>query len=372
MKIIHIVLGRANPHRMNGVNRVVHNLATAQTLIGEDVEVWGISGSYLEKDEVERNYATSWFRPKGKFGLDKALIDAIRSVGAKAVCHLHGGFIPVFLTLSKHLKKERIPFFLTPHGTYTQGAMQGNSFVKKWYFEFIERKMLLRAQEVQCLGHAEESDLKAMAPKVRTRLIPNGQNFEELKTSSSKGDVSVFTIGFCGRISKWHKGLDILIESYLIYRKELGGTGRLSLIGDGEYITEMKKIAAESDYGSDVHFLGKLFGEAKIDELNKMSVFVHTSRNEGLPTAVIEATALGIPCIVSEMTSMDRYVESYKAGWGFKGLDPKHIASIFLEAEHLFHNSELVNLGRNALTMAKENFDWDVIARQTLKMYAVY
>ena len=27
MKIIHIVLGKANPNRMNGVNKVVHNLA---------------------------------------------------------------------------------------------------------------------------------------------------------------------------------------------------------------------------------------------------------------------------------------------------------------------------------------------------------
>ena len=62
MKIIHIVLGRANPNRMNGVNRVAHNLATAQVNKGSDVSVWGITASAnLPDDELERSYKTKWF-----------------------------------------------------------------------------------------------------------------------------------------------------------------------------------------------------------------------------------------------------------------------------------------------------------------------
>jgi hypothetical protein len=43
MEIIHIVLGKANPDRMNGVNKVVYQLATKQVEFGENVAVWGLS-----------------------------------------------------------------------------------------------------------------------------------------------------------------------------------------------------------------------------------------------------------------------------------------------------------------------------------------
>ena len=57
MKIIHLILGRANPNRMNGVNKVVHNLATVQSQKGYTIEVWGITSSYLKEDEFkDRNY----------------------------------------------------------------------------------------------------------------------------------------------------------------------------------------------------------------------------------------------------------------------------------------------------------------------------
>ena len=39
-KIVHLVLGKANPERMNGVNKVAHALAATQKDFGYDVEVW--------------------------------------------------------------------------------------------------------------------------------------------------------------------------------------------------------------------------------------------------------------------------------------------------------------------------------------------
>ena len=43
MEIIHSILGKANPNRMNGVNKVVHELATIQVEKGISAEVWGIT-----------------------------------------------------------------------------------------------------------------------------------------------------------------------------------------------------------------------------------------------------------------------------------------------------------------------------------------
>lgn len=369
MRIIHLILGKANPNRMNGVNRVVHNLSTAQIASGFDVMVWGITDPNTDTKEVDRSYQTQWFKPGfSPFSVDKELVEAINN--CKDTCfHLHGGFIPVYYTLSKLIIKSGSTFVLTPHGTYTQGAMEGNKSIKKIYFQFFEKYVIERAKVVQCLGHAEETDVHNLVKEVKSILIPNGQSPSELALKEDFYPDANFIIGYCGRISMWHKGMDILIDSFSLYKNKYKGKGQLHLIGDGEYQEEMSLKADEAKVSEAVVFHGKKFGEDKIKTLKNMKVFVHTSRNEGLPTAVIEAVSLGLPCIVSEMTSMDRYVVDNNAGWGFKDLDIDTVAKLFLEAEKAFYDGTLKDIGTNALTMAKANFDWNVIAKQTLRMY---
>ncbi len=370
MKIIHLVLGRANPNRMNGVNRVVHNLASAQAKVGFDVSVWGITNSFDKVDDVFRSYKTSWFQPKGRFRINSSLKNEINKSPKETVFHLHGGFLTVYYRLTELIKKAGKEFVFTPHGTYTNGAMEGNKWVKTNYFSLFEKRMLSRAKAIQCLGHCEEDDLKKLYPKANTFLVPNGQNFEELKVSGEVNCSNDFVIGYCGRISKMHKGMDVLLDSFEYYKKTLGGKGKLNLIGDGEYLGEMMELSIDKQIASDVVFLGKQFGEKKVRELIDMNVFVHTSRNEGLPTAVIEASSLSIPCIVTKMTSMDTYVNKYEAGWVIDSLNPQQIAKLFLESEKEYEDNKLQIKGRNALKMARENFDWDKIATSLGYVYA--
>jgi len=47
INIIHLVLGKANPQRMNGVNRVVHQLANTQAALGQSVTIWGIANDLI-------------------------------------------------------------------------------------------------------------------------------------------------------------------------------------------------------------------------------------------------------------------------------------------------------------------------------------
>ena len=55
MEIIHIILGKANPERMNGVNKVVHEMASNQTQRGYEVMVWGITTNPVH-DYPERGF----------------------------------------------------------------------------------------------------------------------------------------------------------------------------------------------------------------------------------------------------------------------------------------------------------------------------
>src|ERR1700744_4634819 len=100
MEIIHVVLGKANPGRMNGVNKVVNDLATQQCRNGEKVQLWGIT-RYPRHDYPGRPYPTKLFLAAANpFSLDKDLRAALDEIEAEAIFHLHGGFIPVFYSLA--------------------------------------------------------------------------------------------------------------------------------------------------------------------------------------------------------------------------------------------------------------------------------
>ncbi|MBL0191806.1 MAG: hypothetical protein IPQ18_10810 [Saprospiraceae bacterium] len=61
MEVIHIVLGKANPNRLNGVNKVVYNMATEQHKAGKNVSVWGIAND-VKHDYPKRIFKTILFK----------------------------------------------------------------------------------------------------------------------------------------------------------------------------------------------------------------------------------------------------------------------------------------------------------------------
>ena len=95
------------------------------------------------------------------------------------------------------------------------------------------------------------------------------------------------------------KSQDIIIESLWSCIKR-GLDVKLRIVGEGRYQPELETRARSLDLGDRVEFLGHLpAGEAVRAELDQADVFVLPSRTEGLPRAMIEAMARGLPCIGS-------------------------------------------------------------------------
>ncbi len=63
-----------------------------------------------------------------------------------------------------------------------------------------------------------------------------------------------------------------------------------------------------------VTFLGPVFGQDKEELLRSASVFVHTSRWEGMPFAVLEALSEGSPVLLTPATNLGEFVERSGAG----------------------------------------------------------
>jgi glycosyltransferase involved in cell wall biosynthesis len=85
---------------------------------------------------------------------------------------------------------------------------------------------------------------------------------------------------------------------------ELAATGsnvHLLLIGDGPLKGPIEERAAASPLAGRVHFAGARPDVARL--LQALDVFVFPSHYEGLPLALLEAQAAGVPCVISDAVS---------------------------------------------------------------------
>ncbi len=106
---------------------------------------------------------------------------------------------------------------------------------------------------------------------------------------------------FVGTLEQMYKGQDVLIEAVSRLVREGLDLG-LSCVGDGKYRQRLEARCAEMGLGRRVAFHGSLrSGDAVRAEIDKADLFVLPSRTEGLPRAMVEAMARGIPCIGSNV-----------------------------------------------------------------------
>jgi glycosyltransferase involved in cell wall biosynthesis len=102
---------------------------------------------------------------------------------------------------------------------------------------------------------------------------------------------------FVGSLEKPYKGLDVLIEAISLCR-DRGLEIDLTILGDGQERKKLEMLAVEKDISSAVRFEGRVQGGDSVRGfLDASDIFVLPSRTEGLPRAMIEAMARGLPCI---------------------------------------------------------------------------
>jgi glycosyltransferase involved in cell wall biosynthesis len=108
------------------------------------------------------------------------------------------------------------------------------------------------------------------------------------------------TILFVGSMAQLYKAPDLLIDAVSACVGE-GLDIQLIMIGDGKHKQDLMLRASSLSLGGKVEFLGQLLNSEVLSRLDDADLFVLPSRTEGLPRAMIEAMARGLPCIGSNI-----------------------------------------------------------------------
>jgi glycosyltransferase involved in cell wall biosynthesis len=102
---------------------------------------------------------------------------------------------------------------------------------------------------------------------------------------------------FVGSLEQLYKGPDVLLHALALARKS-GVHIAATLVGGGKHLDEMRTLASHLGVADLVEFTGHLSNpDAVRAQLDAADLFVMPSRTEGMPRAMIEAMARGLPCI---------------------------------------------------------------------------
>lgn len=365
MDIIHIVLGKANPDRMNGVNKVVYQLASRQATSGRKVQVWGIAND-LDHNYGDRPFDTRIFKKqKNPFSISTELKQAI-AASKNTYFHLHGGWIPAFWSVAKTLKKYHKTSVLTPHGAYNTIAMQNSGWIKRVYFQLFEKRVLSIVTKIHCIGASEKQGLQAIYPNDKQHILPYGFDMPDTDDFVKKqGDA--FIVGFVGRVDIHTKGLDILVEAFAKFSKQK--KAELWIVGDSDEMPILKSMIGDKNIAHKVKLHGSKFGYGKDYIISQMDVFTHPSRNEGLPTAVLEAASFGVPSIVTEATNVGMYLERHNAGRCVPNESVDDLLYAFEEIYAAWQNNEMNTYIDGTQKMLNTEFSWENLVGRYDELY---
>lgn len=197
-------------------------------------------------------------------------------------------------------------------------------------------------------------DVRREFPDADLEVLGNGV---DLPAARSDGDRIVFV----GRLEA-QKGVDVLLRAM----DGIEEPPPLLVVGDGSARAELESLAA--DLRVDAEFVGQVSPETVVEYLCEGKLFVLPSiRGEGLPNALLEAMAVGLPAVVTDTGGVADAVVDGETG---RVVDPGDEAALREAIEWCLADGErLEAMGENAREYVAERHSWPVIVDRVTAVY---
>jgi glycosyltransferase involved in cell wall biosynthesis len=181
-------------------------------------------------------------------------------------------------------------------------------------------------------------------------------NFKPSKKLAEKEGYPV--IVYAGRLKK-AKRPDHAVKAFEIVRRAVPNA-ELWIIGDGYFRDKLMSIACEG-----VRFFGSLSNEERRNLIKKAWVLVNPSVREGFGLSVVEANALGVPCVAYDVAGLRDSIIEGETGLLVKSGDVEALAEAVVQV--LTSDALRIKLSEKALAYSR-SFSWDEVADEFMKV----
>jgi glycosyltransferase involved in cell wall biosynthesis len=172
----------------------------------------------------------------------------------------------------------------------------------------LNKKIIAISESVKASLHKYE-----LIPAKKIIVLTNGIDFLEFNSNMSKNKQEVekgLVLGTVGRVEKT-KGLDYLLNA-MPKILERYPDARLEIIGDGSELEHLKILSKKLKISNSVFFFGKLVNP--IPSYNRMDIFILPSILEGFGIVLLEAMAVGIPVVATNVHGIKEVVINGESG----------------------------------------------------------
>lgn len=286
-----------------------------------------------------------------------------RAIVDRGIVHMHAHFGTVATVVARLASKiTGISYSFTAHA---------KDIFHEVVVEDVLRRKLADAAGVITVSQFNVAFLKDKYAEAAAgvRLIYNGLDLDEFQFEQS-GDRPPLILAVGRLVEK--KGFSYMLEACSILRSR-GVQFRCEIVGGGVLESELQAQFEELDLGDCVELCGPMSQSDVITKIRQASVLaapcVHAEDNDrdGLPTILLEAMALGTPCISTPVTGIPEVLKNDETGLMVAERDEVELADA---CERLLADPHLrATLVLNGRRLIEENFDID---KNTAKIRAFF
>lgn len=249
----------------------------------------------------------------------------------------------------------------------------------------FKRKVLVLMDKITCAcatyinpeGYGVKKDLERFnITKKPLHIIANGnvrgvdmkwydRTEDVLKNAIEIREDKLITFCFIGRIVK-DKGINELIGSFSLLNKEYKNT-RLILIGKLEENLDpiSPEMYQEMLSNQSIHYMGSQ--KDVRPWLAASDIFVFPSYREGMPNSLLEAGAMGLPSIVTDINGCNEIIIN---GVNGEIIPPKNSDALYQKMKEWLCNTEKVSyMAKNARRIVEERYNQDMVLTATMNVY---
>lgn len=226
-------------------------------------------------------------------------------------------------------------------------------------------RLIWRSAEVVIAKCEDEAAMiRAADDKVRIELVPNGVDLNAFQPGEPAPDTGPLRLLCVARLIE-RKGQRFLFEA-VKRLTEQGIEVTLELVGEGDALSDYRRLVQRLGLEGRVHFAGYVPREAIATRYAAAHVFVLASYNEGMSVATLEAMAAGLPVVVTRTPGTAELVEEGVNGllfdWGDVESLTAHLRMLALE------RVKLRQMGAASRRLAAR-FSWEAATQAFLRLF---
>jgi len=280
--------------------------------------------------------------------------------------HAHFGWSGLRMMLLKQFL--RIPLVVTFGGRDVGVQMQLE------YFDRLYEVMLNASDQLICVSKDLRSKLIAMGgPEDRIRVIYRGCDLEQFSfVDRSKGhEKKTVRILMVGRLVE-KKGHEYAFRA-LAELQRRGVELQLVVVGEGEDYPQVKRLRARLGLRSQIQFVGSTDHDGVRQHMTEADILLHCSvtppngDTEGIPNAVVEGQATGLPVVGTHHGGIVEAVREGETGFLVPERDVSSLADVL---ERLATNATLrLDMGRAARDFIARDFNLKSQVSEHIEIY---